>query len=193
MLLILIGLRTGKISWSTQNIDDNIDNQTIVEVVATEGNTLKEVADGDLTNYNNNSGTDNYLDLLADGQGVYVLPQYLTSSYRTTAPTLSVRVRKTYTYDSTNDGVDNPTEHEMIYETSEIEIPRPMSDDKTYQGWEPGLAILFSLTFDISKLSEYDTPMTLTSQIYNWTELDVDINVYRNLYTYSSVEEQLLR
>ncbi|MFR9620898.1 MAG: fimbrillin family protein [Rikenellaceae bacterium] len=71
---------------------------------------------------------------------------------------------------------------EVLYSTEAIQIPSAFDSN----GWEVGEWNNLQFTFDISKLSEYDTPLTLFSQIYAWTETTVDAEVHANTYIYTS-------
>ncbi len=70
---------------------------------------------------------------------------------------------------------------ELIYSTNTIEIPSA-SD----LGWVQGEHNILEFTFDLENIDSYIIPMTLTSQIYEWTYIDVETTVHSNVYIYSS-------
>ncbi len=151
------------------------DTKSSINVTATQGVTLWGFED------ENASLTTTSKSVMMEGKAIYVLPQYLADA-RTDgdAPTIVVRIRKTF--DSTVNGVTTTTE--LTYESEEIEIPAASGD--TASSWKQGTHYVLSFEFDISTLDEYDTPLTLRSEIYGWTETVVDVDVDPNIYIYAN-------
>ncbi len=110
--------------------------------------------------------------MIDENAAIFVLPQDVTNA------TLQVRVRKIY--DSTDDdGNIIKKDCEIIYATSN-KVKIPVSEFKEAE-W-----INMTFTFDAGNLQAYDTPMTISSQVYDWTDASVSASMHRNLYIYSS-------
>lgn len=159
----------GSTSWVLDDTKSNIN------VTATQGVTLWGFDD------ENASLTTSSKSVMMKGKAIYVLPQYIDEA-RTDgdAPSIVVRIRKTF--DSTVSGVTTTTE--ITYESEEITIPAASGD--TESSWKQGTHYVLSFEFDISTLDEYDTPLTLRSAIYGWTETVVEVDVDPNIYIYAN-------
>lgn len=172
----------GTTAW---DIDET---KSTMDLTATQGVTFLPYTDTEAA-----LNGDNYTDIMANAkeadpelgteatkdQAIFVLPQGLGDN-RDVAPTVKVRIRKSF---DSEDSDGNTFNTEVIYETDEIEIPHASADN---EDWVGGTHYALSFIFDISKLSEYDTPLTLASQIYGWSEATVDVEVQPNLYIYAS-------
>ncbi|MFI3283055.1 MAG: hypothetical protein SNG10_06010 [Rikenellaceae bacterium] len=207
---------SGIYSDATLNIDFNeddssrtfswsVDDTSTIELTAAQANTLLSVDDNKaklLTG--TSSDTDNYTNVMAENRAIFLLPQELSS--RPTRPTLQVRIRRSYNNNAplasnvdtngeilTSSGnfiagesvetyLNSGDTVAFIYETTSVEIP-PVSG---CTGWEVGQNIIMSMDFNLNALDEYNTPLTLSSSIYDWTETEVDIEVNPNIYIYAS-------
>ncbi len=82
------------------------------------------------------------------------------------------------------------TNCEVVYSTAdEIKIPSPDYDNNgTEDGWGQGEWINMKFTFDasINSVDIYDTPMTIVSEVREWTEVEVPVEVHNNIYMYTS-------
>lgn len=177
-------------------------NETNISLTATQGVTLLAIDDEGA------ELSENSQSVMFQNQAIFVLPQDLAEDATEDdgdAPTIVIRIRKTFDSNSPisinpdvsdwTDVTNTPslttgtttTTTEVIYETEEIEIPAATVGDNY---WEAGTHYALSFVFDISKLSEYDTPLTLTSTIYGWSETTVDVDVHQNLYFYA--DDQLI-
>lgn len=172
-----------------------IDNSSTIDVTAAQNNTLKNIyttTQDEYGNYTVNTGavlSSEPLSVMADDKGIFVLPQNLsTNRTDTDAPTVQIRIRRTYytTETVTDADTGSPTEVQvqksLIYESEMLTLP-PAGDDT---GLVAGQHNNLSFTLDLTKLSEYETPLTLTSEVFNWTEAEVEADIHSNLYIYSS-------
>ncbi len=152
----------GTMSWS---LDDT--TQSTIELIAAQGNTLKSKEDYSLKD---GTDSDNYQSVMADNNAIFVLPQSLTSE---TTPQVQLRIRRSYV--TTDD-----KEVEIVYQTVAADLPT-----STISEWKMGEEIALYFTFDISTLSEIDTPLTVKSDVLDWTDTNVDVDMHSNLYIYS--------
>lgn len=168
------------VTWTLDYTDDS----DYIEFIATQGKTLIDyTSQTPLLDYDDTTADAatnlKYTDVTMDDMGVFVLPQDFTQL--TTTPTVQLRVRKSYKGYT----VDSPTtlvDREIIYETEAANIPLPTDRN----GWETADWINLMFTFDLGRLDEYATPLTVTSEILQWTTSDIDIDVHKNIYIYSS-------
>ncbi len=182
----------GTTSWSVTEDDDET-----IEVTATQGQTLLPIYtyddDGVVTGINKDAqipkgfedefdDTEEFLSVMKSGEAIFVLPQDLGDS-RTVAPTVELRIRRFY-YTDAEDTEDGIPSGELLYATEDIEIPVASGT-----GWLKGQHNLLNFTLHLDDLSEFNTPMTLTSQIWDWSDVDIDVDVHPNVYIYASDNE----
>ncbi|MFR9567024.1 MAG: hypothetical protein SNH13_07200, partial [Rikenellaceae bacterium] len=168
---LLFDESTNAWSWSVR---DAATDPTI-EYTATQGKTLFAY-DSDEAKLGTTAET-----VCLDGASIFVLPQDVSNA------TLQVRVRKTYDLTVTDsEGVATTISQEMIYSTSDtVKVPTP--DDTGV--FDVAQWISMTFTFDVGNLSQYETPMTVSSALYNWTSTTVEAEIHSNLYIYSSLSD----
>ncbi len=143
--------------------------------------------------------------MASDYTAIFALPQYVSRA------TLQVRIRKEYdsveildavpesgyyekfavdgqTYyiekDSDGEYIVKVPDLELIYATADdIQIPTP---DANEGYWNAGEWLNLVFKFDSDNLTAYETPMTLSSSVYDWNEVDVNAEIHPNIYIYSS-------
>ncbi len=167
----------GNCSWSLS--DDNA-SQEKMYVAAAQGATLKGVYDYDLDNYIDGTSTDaNYTEVTAADNAIFVHPQELEEN----DIQLRLLVLRKYTKSSYDEATQKTivTNEELTYQTQATYLPTSVVDE-----WKAGAVIALYFSFDISNLSLNDTPLTVTSQVFQWTEADVDVDMHSNIYIYSS-------
>ncbi|MFI3314569.1 MAG: fimbrillin family protein [Rikenellaceae bacterium] len=170
---------SGDISWSPTSTISTVD------LTATQGNTLKAYDDQTLLDYDSSTDTsDQYTEISMGGMSMFVLPQNFKDL--TTPPTVEMRVRKTYDmYDDEEDPNHlTPISHEMFYSTKAVEIPTYSSDADGNKTWEIGQWLNMQFSFDVED-PDNSMPMSVVSVVYQWTEVDLDIDVHPNIYIYS--------
>ncbi|MFR9659882.1 MAG: hypothetical protein SNG04_05660 [Rikenellaceae bacterium] len=164
----------GTMSWS-----DDDDTQTPIEVTAAQGVTLKSKDDYNLLgNYDDGKYVEeDAVSVMAENndRAIFLLPQELESG---NLPKLQIRVRQSYE--------ESGEEYEMIYQTVAVDFPTTATDGTIMTEWEMGQHIALTFTFDIGKLDQYETPLAVSSEVFGWSETDVDIDMHSNLYIYSS-------
>ncbi len=138
-------------------------------ISTTQGHTLRDKTDIAARLVN-----DKYIDVCKDGHGVFVLPQPIEAA-EGNVPMVELRIRKHYTYKN-QDGED--TAGELIYAPAAVAIPTPKKE-----GWKMGQYIDMQFTFDVN--AGNSTPLTVKSEIYNYSDVDLDIDINRNIYIYS--------
>lgn len=170
----------GTTSWTK-------DETNTIEVTAAQGNTILPIYTYDELGNVSGINPDAVLStqsksVMETDEAIFVLPQQLDTQ-RTSAPKAKVRIRRLYftVEDVANGNTTNPS-GEILYSTTEITIPSAEGSD----GWVQGEHNVLSFTLELDKLSSYDTPLTLISQIYDWTDIDVNATVLPNIYIYSS-------
>lgn len=163
--------------------DVDADNTSTIDLTATQGYSVESVDTAAALT------TTNFTDVMAEGKSIFVLPQSLTAKRTAleedggdagTAPTVQIRIRRSYQASASSDERTN-----IIYASQTITVPPSSGSD----GWEPGQWNRLQFTFNLDELDDYDTPLTLFSQIYAWTDTTVDVDVSPNVYIYSSANE----
>ncbi len=172
------------LSWS---IDES---KTTPETVASHEYTLASVFDenNSTTGMNENTKlTTIPKSVMADNQAIFVLPQKLGTNRGKAAPTITISILRSY-YASEADMTANKLT-QIVYKTQAVVLPQPTVGGVVKEGWEIGMHNELLFTFDLDKLKEFDTPMTLTSEVRPWTEVDVDIDIHPNIYLYANTNE----
>lgn len=172
----------GNISW-----ESTYDASNLIDITSTQGKTLKPYADAILLDYDSTLDTedDKYTEVSNEGMTTFVMPQEFANL--TTHPTVELRVRKSYQlYDDEGVLVDQET----IYSSGEVEIPTVSKDANDIGKWVAGEWINLQFTFDIED-PDLTTPMTVVSVPYVWTEVDIDVEVNRNIYIYSDCNDTI--
>lgn len=147
-----------------------VDDVAKMNITATQGYTLKSYDDLKLT-------TESQV-VNEDGNGIFVLPQEIESVIGD-VPTVRMRVRHNYFEDV--DGV--LVEKEDIWSTADVSIPTPAE-----AGWCEGQFINMEFTFDINSDANY-LPMTVHAEIYEWQDVEVEVEIPQNLSIYCDKEE----
>ncbi len=163
------------------------DETNTIEVTAAQGNTIVPIytydESGNVSGINPNAIlSTTSKSVMETDEAIFVLPQQLDTE-RTSPPKAKVRIRRLYFTDEdvANGNTTNPS-GEMLYSTTEITIPSAENSD----GWVQGEHNVLSFTFELDNLTSYVIPMTLISEIYDWTDIDVNVTVHPNIYIYSS-------
>ncbi|MFR9503781.1 MAG: fimbrillin family protein [Rikenellaceae bacterium] len=170
---------------SINNTDDgsrelvwNIDKTSTTDVTAAQGNTFKANSD-----YNLLDEKGNFYDIMSEGKGVFLLPQDIDTK-RKSAPTIVVRLRRSF-YANKEDETNN-TLTEIVYESEPVTIPSGATESSSL---EYGVHYKLSITINLADLDEYNTPLTLMSEIMDWTATTVTATINHNQYIYSSISE----
>ncbi len=183
-----------------------LDTDSTVDMTASQGQTFLSVTEDDGTTMSSASLLDgddgdyvgDYLDVMSDQKAIFVLPQQLGTQPSVAtdeitlrdddsgdaAPTVSIRILRSY-YASLADETANKLT-KITYESEAIVIPSATDADGNKNGWVAGEHNVLSFVFDLSNLSELNTPMTVASDIYDWTDAEVDVDVHPNVYIYAN-------
>ncbi len=158
-------------------------NAELIEMTASQSYTFLSVDDDPKAELyeNPNQGSDGYTDIMSTDKAIFVLPQGVGTDARgaDNAPKIRFRILKRYTL-TEEEGAEVK---QIAYETKDIVIPAATGSNG---GWAAGSHYGLLFDFDLSKLDEQDTPLTVRSVIYDWTEATVDVDVHKNTYIYSS-------
>ncbi len=161
----------GNFSWS---LTEENKSQDKIEITATQGATLRSKDNYALSNNPDGATTnDKYTIITDESKALLVHPQALLEN------DIQVQLRIRRTYEKGEGEIE-----EIIYQTETAYIPT-----STVKEWKMGETIAIYFSFDISKLSLYETPLTVSSKVFQWTDADVDIDIHSNLYIYSSTSD----
>lgn len=151
---------TGAMSWSIDNSAEPIN------VTSTEGYAIADL-ESDPVILSTTSQS-----IMREGHGIFLLPQTTAADGKKVAPTMKVRILET-----TKDGT------QTLYETAAVTIPIVTGQDYV---WKMGTHYKYSLDIDISDIANFETPMSVRSTIHPWSETDIDVQVHKNIYLYTS-------